>query len=84
VAEKVTYYRMTFSDDPPDQLGGLARRRILRDGGIVDEALHKDLQWHRSTSISGWERGEAGPELVEISEAEAERIIERFRELFGS
>lgn len=83
MGEKVTYYAMVFSDHP-QEAKGLARRRILRDGGIVDEALHKDLRWHPSDTIDSWRRGEASQDLVEISEAEAERIIERFRELFGS
>jgi hypothetical protein len=35
----------------------------------------------RSAEIYQWERGEEmGPDLVEISQGEAEELIERFRE----
>ncbi|AQZ68542.1 hypothetical protein BKM31_50040 [[Actinomadura] parvosata subsp. kistnae] len=82
--EKVTYYAMVFSEDTPDAPSGLARRRILPGGGIVDEALHKDLQWHESDSIDDWRRGEASQDLIEISEADAQQVMERFRRMFGS
>ncbi|SPL92994.1 unnamed protein product [[Actinomadura] parvosata subsp. kistnae] len=50
----------------------------------MDEALHKDLQWHESDSIDDWRRGEASQDLIEISEADAQQVMERFRRMFGS
>jgi len=81
--EKVTYYALMFSDDTREAPSGLARRRTLPSGGLVDETLRRDLQWHESDTIDDWRRGESSQDLVEISEAEAERVIELFRELFG-
>lgn len=57
---------------------GLARRRLTVDGP-VDEALRRDLTWEPDTAIVEWENGDVGASLVEVSEAEAERLIERFR-----
>ena len=49
--------------------------------GPVDESLARDLSWSFTDTIYQLERGENfGPELVEISEDEANVLIERFRE----
>lgn len=59
---------------------GLARRTFTQEGRL-DESLRRDLAWVRSAEIYQWERGEEmGPDLVEISQGEAEELIERFRE----
>jgi hypothetical protein len=42
------------------------------------------MEWVFTDAIYQWERGENfGPELVEISEARAEELIEQFRERWG-
>jgi hypothetical protein len=81
--EQVKYYALLFSDDTREKPSGLARRRILSDGGIVDETLRKDLLWRESDVIGNWRRGESSEDLVELSKAEAERVIDLFRETFG-
>jgi len=59
---------------------GLARRTFTQEGRL-DESLRRDLTWVRSAEIYQWEYGEEmGPDLVEISQGEAEALIERFRE----
>jgi hypothetical protein len=62
---------------------GLVRRRTSPEGRI-DEALQRDLKWVPSSAIVEWEYGDVGAELVEISEAEAERLIDRFGEKWGA
>jgi hypothetical protein len=57
---------------------GLVRRRTTPEGRI-DEALQRDMKWIPSSAIVEWEYGDVGAELVEISESEAEALIERFR-----
>jgi hypothetical protein len=53
---------------------------VLRDG-IIDESLRRDLTWGHTNAIVEWNRGEEiTRDLVEISEAEAQALIERFRE----
>jgi hypothetical protein len=42
--------------------------------------LRHDMTWQRDSLITEWKRGDATEELAEISEGEAEALIERFRE----
>lgn len=59
---------------------GLARRTATPQGRL-DEALRRDLTWTRDAAIYDWERGEEmGADVVEISETEAQALIEQFRE----
>jgi hypothetical protein len=55
------------------------RRLEDSDDGFVDEGLHRDLDWHRTSVIVEWERAESTDDLVEVTEDEANRIIEQFR-----
>jgi hypothetical protein len=58
----------------------LVRRRHAA-AGPVDESLARDLSWSFTDAIYQLERGENfGPELVEISEAEANVLMERFKQ----
>jgi len=82
VAGEVKYYAIVSSGRTAQTPSGIARRRIEADGPI-DEALRRDLTWQPDSAIVEWEYGDVGAELVEISEAEAERLIERFREKWG-
>jgi hypothetical protein len=49
--------------------------------GRLDETLRRDLTWKRDSAIYEWERGEEmGTDLVEISSAQAERLIQSFQQ----
>lgn len=63
------------SNDP----SGLARRRYTAEGR-VDEALQRDMTWKRTSAITQWEFGNLPGELTEVSEEQAQALIERFRE----
>ena len=52
--------------------------------GLLDEALRKDLTWERDAAIIEWEYGNLVGELIEINEAEAQALIERFRQEWGA
>jgi hypothetical protein len=53
--------------------------------GRLDETLRRDLTWMRDSAIYEWERGEEmGADLVEISKADAERVIQGFRQEWGA
>ncbi len=83
MAEQMTYYAIFRSDQAANDASGLARRTFTSQGRL-DEAIRRDLTWGRDSVIYEWERGEElGTTLVEITEAEAERLIERFREKWG-
>jgi len=80
VAEETRYYAIVRDGQKTEDASGLARR-IYTPQGRLDQAIRRNLTWERDSAIYEWERGEElGFSLVEISEAEAERLIERFRE----
>ena len=79
----VKYFAIVRDGDSLEHPSGLARRTITPQGRL-DETLRRDLTWVRDSAIYEWERGEEmGTDLVEISEAEAGAVIERFREKWG-
>lgn len=77
MAEDVTYYAIVDVGKGADDPVGLARRRVLDNGGILDEALQRDRSWARSSAIVEWNRGDLSFKLVEISEDEAQRVSDR-------
>jgi len=77
--EKTIYYSITGVGDSPTEPTGLVRRTFTEEGRL-DEALRKNLTWERDTAIIEWEYGNLVGELTEISEAEAQVLIERLRE----
>jgi len=80
--EIVKYYAIVGSGRTAQSPSGIARRTTSANGQI-DESLRRDLTWQRDSAIIEWEYGDAGADLVEISEAEARELIERFREKWG-
>jgi hypothetical protein len=80
---KTIYYAVMDYRSTREEPAGLARRRILDSGGFEDETLNRTLEWEFSPLIVAWKRAESTDDLVEISEEEAERIIERFRARWG-
>jgi len=78
--EDVTYYAVVSGGRTVQNPSGIARRRTLQAGGVEDEALGRDLTWARTSAIVEWNRDAMDFDLVEISEAEADELIERFRE----
>jgi hypothetical protein len=83
VADETVYYAIVRDDQTASTASGLARRTHTPEGRL-DEAIRRNLTWERDSVIYEWERGEElGTSLVEISEAEAERLIEGFRQKWG-
>jgi hypothetical protein len=79
----IVYYAIVRDGDVPSRPSGLARRTFTAQGRL-DETLRRNLSWGRDSAIYEWERGEEmGATLIEISEAEADTLIERFRERWG-
>ena len=80
----VKYFAIVRDGDSLQHPSGLARRTITPQGRL-DETLRRDLTWKRDSAIYEWERGEEmGTDLVEISEADAERLIQGFRHEWGA
>jgi hypothetical protein len=82
MAEKVSYYAVIGAGRTQANPSGLVRRKYTSSGRI-DEALNRDLSWKPTSAITQWEYGNLSGELAEISEADAARLIERFREKWG-
>ena len=84
MTEKTTYYALLLDGDTQESPSGLARRRTTDTGEFGDESFKKDGSWEYTSVIAGAKRGDMTFELVEISEEEANRIVERFRERWGA
>jgi hypothetical protein len=81
--EKVDHYAVIGVGRTESNPSGLVRRRYTA-AGRVDEALSRDMTWQATSAVTQWEYGNLPGELVEISEAAAEALIERFREKWGA
>jgi hypothetical protein len=80
---KITYYAIIGKDRRIDNPYGLVRR-LEHEDGPSDESLRKDFSWGFSPAIVDWEHGSYDEELVEVSHEQAGKIIEYFRERWGS
>ena len=79
IADSYKYFAIIDGDATLNRPAGLVRRHEFTDGGFVDEGLQSDFNWHRTPLIVEWERAESTDDLVEVTEDEAKRIIERLR-----
>ena len=77
--DKVTYYAIIDGLSTREQPAGVLRRIYFETGGKRDEAFTTDLVWERSPSLVSAERGDLQNEFVEITEDEANQIVERIR-----
>jgi hypothetical protein len=82
VPHKITYYAIIGGDRTIDNPYGLLRR-LEHDDGPSDEGLRKDFSWYFTPLIAEWEHGSFEDELVEVSHAQASKIIEYFRSRWG-
>jgi hypothetical protein len=79
---KITYYAIVDDFSSREEPAGVLRR-IEHDNGERDEAFTRSLEWKRSASLYSYERGNRDAEFYEISEDEANRIVERIRRTVG-
>jgi hypothetical protein len=75
---KITYYAIIDDLSSREEPAGVLRR-IKHDDGEHDEAFTRSLEWKRSASLYSYERGNRDAEFYEITEDEANRIVERIR-----
>jgi hypothetical protein len=78
VPTKITYYAIIDDFSSGDKPAGVLRR-VIDDEGRDDQAFTTNLKWEHSGSLYSYERGNADAEFYEISEDEANRIVERIR-----
>ena len=82
MAESIIYYAIIDDYTTRDEPAGVLRR--FEEGDRRDESFGRDLEWKFSPLLYSVERGDTQYDLVPISEEEANRIVERIRELGGS
>lgn len=76
--KKTTYYAMVDDLSSRDRPAGVLRR-VEDEEGQQDEAFTRNLEWEYSWSLYSYERGNRDTMLHEITEDEANRIVERIR-----
>jgi hypothetical protein len=77
--DRVTYYAVVDDLSSRAQPAGVFRRTYTEDGGRSDEVFTRDLAWEFSPELISAERGDLQYEFVEITEHEANQIVERIR-----
>jgi hypothetical protein len=75
---KITYYAIVNEFSSREEPGGVIRR-IIDDEGRDDQAFTRSLKWEHTGTLYSYERGDGDNTLYEITEAEANRIVERIR-----
>jgi hypothetical protein len=75
---KITYYAIVDDFSSREEPAGVLRR-IEDDEGRDDQAFGRDLKWGHSPLLYSYERGNLDNKLYEISEDEANQIVERIR-----
>jgi hypothetical protein len=81
--DRVTYYAVVDDLSSREQPAGVFRRIYTEDGGRLDEAFTRNLIWEFSPSLISAERGDLQNEFIEITEHEANQIVERIRATIG-
>jgi len=77
--DKITYYAIVDDLSSRGRPAGMFRRIYFETGGKRDEAFTTDLVWKRSSSLVSAERGDLENEFIEISEVEANQLMEELR-----
>jgi hypothetical protein len=77
--DRVTYYAVVDDLSSRERPAGVFRRTYSDDGGRSDEAFTRNLTWEFSPALISAERGDLQNEFIEITEDEANQIVERIR-----
>ena len=77
--DKVTYYAVINDLSSRDRPAGLFRRIYFETGGRRDESFTTSLIWERSATLVSAERGDLENEFIEITEDEANQLMEQLR-----
>jgi hypothetical protein len=78
MSDKVTYYAITDESSSHARPSGVFRRVVCADGEL-DEIFSRNLRWEFSPLLYSAENGDLTNDFTEITEDEANRIVERIR-----
>jgi hypothetical protein len=81
--DKVIYYAVVNDLSSRERPAGVFRRTYTQAGGLRDEAFTRNLVWKNSSSLLSAERGDLDNEFIEITEGEADQIVDRIRTEVG-
>jgi hypothetical protein len=76
--DKLTYYAIIDEKGSRAHPSGVLRR-IENGEGETDEIFSRDLAWEFSPLLYSAENGDLANDFAEITEAEANQIVERIR-----
>jgi len=79
MSDKVTYYAVVDDLSSRERPAGLFRRTYFETGGRCDEAFTTAFLWERSPSLVSAERGDLENDFIEITEDEANQLMEQLR-----
>jgi hypothetical protein len=77
--DKVIFYAVVNDLSSRQHPAGLFRRTYTEAGGLRDEAFTRSLVWKDSSSLISAERGDLENEFIEITEDEANQLMEELR-----
>jgi hypothetical protein len=77
--DKVTFYAIIDDLSSRERPAGVLRRTYYEIGGRRDEAFSRDLVWKPTVLLVSAERGDLKNEFIEITEDEANQIVDRIR-----
>jgi len=77
--DKVIYYAVVNDLSSRERPAGLFRRTYFASGGRRDEAFTRSLIWKSSPSLVSAERGDLDNDFIEITEDEANQLMEQLR-----
>lgn len=78
--DEIKYYAIIDGLSSREQPAGVLRRIYFEAGGKRDEAFSRNLAWKHTALLVSAERGDLKNEFIEITEDEANQIVERIRE----
>jgi len=77
--DKVIFYAVVNDLSSRQHPAGLFRRTYTEAGGLRDEAFTTKLVWKNSSSLVSAERGDLDNDYIEITEDEADQLMEQLR-----
>ena len=77
--DKITYYAVVDDLSSRERPAGVSGALYIEDGGKRDEAFTRNLVWEAAWSLVSAERGDLQNEFIEITEDEANQIVDRIR-----
>jgi hypothetical protein len=77
--DRATYYAVIDDLTSRERPAGVFRRTYTEAGGLRDEAFTRDLVWKPSWLLESAERGDLQHKFVEITEDEANQLMEQLR-----